>query len=321
MGVKNLLTLVVLLVLYSCVGDSSELNAPRKTRPPRSILNLKVFNTEAEKMLSFPMLFDNQLIHQQGIKKVTRCLFLLDKPRESRDLSTEVLREKKEYFFNDFGRLIQIDFTYFFDDRVVGKQRIRYPNTINYYGYSSAVLHRDSGAVIQEKAEIDVGFRMHHLVKKNRRYLALEDQKSGEVLFYMLNKKYWGALSVDSILEPRPIDRVVLGSPHFPFKSYRVENKVKEKDVVEYHYKKDSKQIKRIVSADYPFNSTRTFIYRKSGYCYTYIDSTFSGEEYLARTITKMDFDAQKRPVKVRHIKETGFRKLGIVSLERITYE
>jgi hypothetical protein len=34
-----------------------------------------------------------------------------------------------------------------------------------------------------------------------------------------------------------------------------------------------------------------------------------------------MDFDAQKRPVKVRHIKETGFRKLGIVSLERITYE
>ena len=54
----------------------------------------------------------------------------------------------------------------------------------------------------------------------------------------MLNKKYWGALSVDSILEPRPIDRVVLGSPHFPFKSYRVENKVKEKDVVEYRYKR-----------------------------------------------------------------------------------
>ena len=318
---KTFLTTLVLMVLYSCGRDSSELNSPRKIRPPRSIVNLKVFNTEAEKTLSFPVLFDNQLIHQQGVKKVTRSFYLLDKLRERRDLSTEVLREKREYFYNEFGRIIQIDFTYYFDDRVVGKQRIKYPNAKDYYGYSAAVLHRDSGAVIQDKAEIDFGFRMHHLVKKNRRYLAFEDQKSGEMLFYMLNKNYWGALSVDSIIQPRPIDRVVLGSPHFPFKSYRVENKVKEKDVVEYSYRKDSKQLKRIVSADYPFNSTRTFIYRKSGYCFTYIDSTFSGEEYLSRTITKMDLDAQKRPVKVRHIKETGFRKLGVVSLERITYE
>ena len=321
MGMKTFLTTLVLMVLYSCGRDSSELNSPRKIRPPRSIVNLKVFNTEAEKTLSFPVLFDNQLIHQQGVNKVTRSFYLLDKLRERRDLSTEVLREKREYFYNEFGRIIQIDFTYYFDDRIVGKQRIKYPNAKDYYGYSAAVLHRDSGAVIQDKAEIDFGFRMHHLVKKNRRYLAFEDQKSGEMLFYMLNKNYWGALSVDSILQPRPIDRVVLGSPHFPFKSYRVENKVKEKDVIEYSYRKDSKQLKRIVSADYPFNSTRTFIYRKSGYCFTYIDSTFSGEEYLSRTITKMDLDAQKRPVKVRHVKETGFRKLGVVSLERITYE
>jgi hypothetical protein len=321
MGMKYLLTTLVIVAIYSCGGDSSELNAPRKVRPPRSILNLKVFNTDAEKMLSFPVLFNNQLVHEQGVKKVTRSFFLIDKSRERRDLSIEVLREKREYFFNSFGRIIQIDFTYYFDDRVVGKQRIRYPNAIDYYGYSPAVLHRDSGAVIQDKAEIDFGFSMHHLVKKNRRHLAFEDQKSREMLFYMLKKNYWGALSVDSILEPRPIDRVVLGSPHFPFKSYRVENKVKEKDVVEFAYKKDSKQIKRIVFADYPFNSTRTFVYRKSGYCYSYIDSTFSGEEYLARTIIKMDFDAQKRPVKVRHIKETGFRKLGVTSIERITYE
>ncbi len=316
-----LLTMIFFGLLYSCGPEDSESNNLRKKRSPRSILNLKVFNTEAEKMLSFPLLFDNQLIHQQGIKRVSRCFYVLDKSQERRDVSSEVLREKRDYFFNNSGRLIQIEFIYFFDDRVVGKQLIKYPKASDYFGYSQAILHRDSGAVSKDKIDIDFGFSMHKLAKKNTRYFALEDPKSGEMLYYMLKKNLWGALSVDSILKPKPIDRVVLGSPRFPFKSYRVENKVKEKDVIEYFYREDSKQIRRIVSSDYPFNSARTFIYRKKGFCHTFIDSIFSGEDYLTRTITKLNFDKQNRPVLVRHIKETGFRKLGIVTIERISYE
>jgi hypothetical protein len=209
---------------------------------------------------------------------------------------------------------------YFFDDRQVGRMKISYRNQYYANGFKEANIDRDSGAVTN-KEFMESGFQVHQLVERQRRFAVYKEKTSGRMLFYMLNKAYWGPLSVDSILHPSPVDRVVLGTPLFPFKSYRVENKIKEKDASYYTYHPYLKRIQRIVKEDYPFTTTRTYFYDKEGYCNSYVDSTFSSKEFLMRTATRIELNSKKLPVTITHKKETAFRKLGVTSIEQFDYE
>jgi hypothetical protein len=137
----------------------------------------------------------------------------------------------------------------------------------------------------------------------------------------MLNKKYWGPLSIDSILGPMPKDIIVLGSPYVPAKQYSVENKVYENNVINYVYDKKTQIVKSINRQEYPFDLRRTLVYSKNGICEGYIDSTFSGDLFLTRTVAKMDLDKNNKPLRIVNRKENQHAKTGRIWVEIFAYE
>lgn len=283
---------------------------------PSELLRMTVFETEAEKYLSFPLLFDPKVLRNHHISSVIRSYFVID---TTEAFSDEMLREERKYRF-EAGKITSMELFYYYDDRQVGRIRIGYRKPGASNGFREANIDRDSGAVTNREF-MESGFQVHQLIKNQRRFAMFKEKTSGRMLYFMLNKAYWGALSVDSILHPTPVDRVVLGSPLYPSKSYRVENKIKEKDAVSYAYHPYLKRIQRMVMENFPFRTTRTFFYDEEGFCNSYIDSTFSSEEFLLRTATRIELNAKKLPLTITHKKETAFRKLGVTSIEKFTYE
>ena len=215
---------LVLLCLVSCT-DRKE-NAPiGNIKQPAELLRYSVFQTDNEKYLSFPVLFNKNVLQSNHIVSVKRKYFVID---TTETLTGKTLREERRYNFES-GLITSMELFYFYDDRQVGRMKISYRNQYHANGFKEANIDRDSGAVTN-KEFMESGFQVHQLVQRQRRFAAYKEKTSGRMLFYMLNKAYWGPLSVDSILHPSPVDRVVLGTPLFPFKSYRVENKIKEKE-------------------------------------------------------------------------------------------
>jgi hypothetical protein len=306
---------ICLFFLFSC--SDSPADAPiGDMKHPDELIRFTVFETESEKYLSFPLLFNQKVIRDLKIAGIRRSYFVID----SMDHQTGKMRtEQRNYHFRN-GQISSIDLLYYYDDRQIGHKRVVYLRKTMPNGFKEAMIQRDSGAVT-DREFVESGFQVHQLARVKRRYLAFEEKTSGRMLFFMRNKAYWGALSVDSILNPSPVDRVVLGSPLFPIKSYMVENRIKESDAVTYKYHPYLKRIQRMVMEDFPFTTIRTFFYDKEGYCNSYIDSTFSSRKYLLRTATRIQLDSRKCPVVITHKKETAFRKLGVTAIETFEYD
>ena len=312
---RTILHLLLLTWLVSCTNKKEHAPIGNIKQPPE-LLRYSVFQTDNEKYLSFPVLFDKKVLRAHQIVSIKRKYLVIDTTER---INGKTLREERRYSFNN-GLLISMELFYYYDDRQVGRMKIGYRKQGFANGFKEANIDRDSGAVTN-KEFMESGFQVHQLIEKQRRYAVFKEKSSGRMLFYMFNKAYWGALSVDSILHPSPVDRVVLGSPMFPFKSYRVENKIKEKDASYYFYHPYLKRIQRIVKEDFPFTTTRTYFYDKEGYCNSYVDSTFSSKEFLMRTATRIQLNKEKLPITITHKKETAFRKLGVTSIEQFEYD
>lgn len=252
--------------------------------------------TDAEKYLSFPIWFNDSIIAKNKILKVTRSLYFLDKgeTQGTEELINTVPREKREYWFHPNGQIKVFKMTYFFDDEEIGSVVYTYKTLKDKFGFAIVTKGDDLNPQFElEEEDIDFPFFVHQSAKQTGKYLAYQDVVSGDYLFYMLHKKYWGPLSVDSILKPTPKDNIVLGSPYFPFKQYKVENKVNEKDAHLFNYNAKTKGIRTIIKQDYPFDQNRTITYTEKGTCNGYIDSTFSGKLFLTRILT--DFKLNKK--------------------------
>lgn len=312
---SKLLVLSLLFYLVSCTEKN--MDAPiGNIKQVKELLRYSIFQTENEKNLSFPIVFNKNVLQSKGITGVKRKYYVIDTTELT---SGKTLREERRYSFIK-GSISVMELFYYYDDRQVGRMKIGYRKKSFISGFKEATIERDSGAVTNMEF-VESGFQVHQLVQRQRRFNAFKEKTSGRMLFFMFNKAYWGPLSIDSVLHPSPVDRVVLGSPLYPFKSYRVENKIKEKDACSYSYHPYLKRIQRIVMEDFPFTTTRTFFYDKEGYCNSYIDSTFSSKEFLMRTATRITLNREKLPTTITHKKETAFRKLGVTSIEQFEYE
>jgi hypothetical protein len=313
-----------LLLLLGCKGNSVNKEELELEDHFPFIFRMNAFATDAEKYLSFPILFNDSIIKAQGIKKITRSLFFVE-PEDTinkEDFSIAVPRERRIYFFEEHGQIKSLKVVYFYDDQEIGELRFEYKSLKSKYGYSLVEKIGDPKKIdFSDEEHMDFPFFIHREVKKTNKYLAYQDVESGDYLFFMMNRKYWGPLSVDSILNPTRRDQVVLGNPYFPLKRYKVQNKVNETDVEKVIYDGKTKFVKTIIRQEYPFETKRSIIYAKSGLCTGYIDSTFSGKLFLTRVVSEMDHDAKERPVKITHRKENSMDNSGQISIELISYE
>lgn len=314
----------IILILAACTNRNinADQNGNSGSKPFLFRMN-KVF-TDAEKFVSFPIWFDDSLIVQNKISKITRSIYFIDidDTLEMGDLRKDIPREKREYWFQPNGQIKQLKVTYFYDDEEIGHIAYWYTSMKDKNGFATLVKSEENDSVeVEDNEATEFPFRTHQKIMQTDKYLAYQDNESGDYLFFMLNKKYWGPLSIDSILNPTPKDIVILGSPYFPSKQYRVENKVNEKDIIQIRYDQKSKAVKTIIRQEYPFDQRRTLSYTKKGVCNGYIDSTFSGELFLTRTITDIETDKKNKPLRIVHRKENQHNRTGRVSIELFTYE
>jgi hypothetical protein len=289
-----------------------------------AVFRMNSFGTDAEKFISFPVWFNDSVIKANRITKITRDFYSFD-PSDSEEidmLNNEVPREKREYWFSSNGQLKDLKVTYFYDDQEIGSVHYTYVSAKDRFGYAKAILVSDTNSVSDdEDKEMDFPFKLHEKIHATSKYLAYRDEQTGDYLFFMMDKNYWGPLSVDSILKPTRKDIIVLGTTYFPSKKYQVSNKVNEKNVMSYTYNKKSKVLESIHQQDYPFENRRTFVYNKHGFCTGYIDSTFTDKVFLTRIVSEVKTDKKMKPVKVFHTKENQNNETGRIAVERISYE
>ena len=315
---------MIAMIISSCTGRSGNRKDHELQGDSPFIFRMNVFATEAENLVSFPVWFNDSIVSARGITKITRDLHFVDL-EDSLDLgnlSKEVPRERKEYFFHPNGQLREMKVFYFYDDQEIGNVHFNYSGNRDANGYCTVTV-TDVGKKAEQELEenMDYPFSIHQPVKRTDKYLAYQDGETGNYLFYMMNRKYWGPLSVDSILHPTYRDQVVLGNPYFPHKRYRVQNKVNEMDVQNVNYDKKTRLVTTIMRYEYPFEYKRSILYTSKGVCNGYVDSTFSGNTFLTRVISEMELDKRNNPIKITHRKENSLNRTGRISIELIKYE
>ncbi len=323
------LLVLVLIISVSCGNEDSFLTKEKKVYPV-SFLNLNTLLTDDENDVSFPIWYNDSIIRAHGISKITRKSFLQDTDdiEGKAVISSTVPREIREFYFVS-GNLIQLNVHNYYDDREIGSILFSYSGIKDFFGFTLVERNTfvsktdkpftDEESLDPEERELD--YRIHVKRKNYNKCLVYQDMETGDYLFYIPRKKFWGVMSVDSMLAPNPQDHIVLGTPRFPFKKYQVSNKVNESNIRLYTYQdKHRKVIKNWVKKDYPFDLKRDFLYTKKGICKGYIDSTFSEEIFVTRNISEIQYNKLQEPIRIIHRKENSSKEIKLFSVEIFEY-
>ena len=256
------------------------------------------FQEEISSLINFPFWFNDSLIAQRKIQQLTITSFkgiISDTSVYSPESEDETFPKRTlTYTFNQSGRLIQLQITDFSEGIVISNQSFRFSKSgaLNY----CEAIQKDNLYGVENKA---FTYDPNKLSDGYASFVASNDL---DLIHFILNNKYYGPLSVDSIASPLPNDWVILGSPDRPEKRYKVRNKVKETSISNYTYY-NSNFPKLITNEDYPFFKKRYFNYEK-GHFNGYIDSTFIDETFVTSVKSLIYYDDKRLPVKIIHKKE-----------------
>lgn len=297
------------------------------------ILNLNTLLTEEENEVSFPIWFNDSIIKSQKINKITRKIYPLNHLEDNplKNFKNSIPRESREYYFDKQGNIYQLNVHYFYDDREIGSVLFTYEGNKDKNGFSQVskktIVNKTSKRIaetheINDPTVRELYFKMHVKRSGGKKYLSYQDMETGDFMYFMVHSKYWGPLSIDSILTPKKSDVIGWGNPKFPSKKYQVHNKVNETNVREYIY--DSKNTEMPlywIKKDYPFDLKRTFIYNQKGFCKGYVDSTFADQKFVTRITANMLLNKEKNPIKIIHKKENQSNQPIFYSIETFDYE
>jgi hypothetical protein len=296
MNIRFFIFILSVLLFTSCSEEKRQ-QFREKMKPSRPFLfTMELMFSDAEQQISFPIWFDDDLVREKKVKTITRSIFPLNASTDDRTPKKIVV-----YQFNERGSLESLRFQKFYENTIVENITFNYLEGKDKMGYADVEI-ADS-----ENQEYDGDeYLTYNKEKYLERFLVYTDDDSGDYIFFMLNEKNWGALSIDSILKPTPNDLIVLGSPSKPFKKYKVHNTVSETNVVDYEYRGKDEVIKSISFENYPFYYKRYVNYDKKGYCTGFIDSTFTANEYLTRTVSTFQMNKKALPKKLIQTKPGG---------------
>lgn len=291
---RKLFLLLSVFFLFACNGEKRRM-FKNKTKPAKPfVFNMQHYFSDLENQVSFPVWFNDSVIKKHQVKSLTRSIY----PNKTEDESS-LPKVVKKYLFAEDGSLSQINVKRYYESVLVEDVTIDYEDKKDEAGFSKVSFSN----AIMEDGQRDQ-YQVYEKEKYSDRFLVYSDEETGDYLFYMLNEEHWGALSVDTILQPTPEDWIVLGTPGHPIKKYKVFNTVTEKFVTDYGYRKSDDAIVSIKFEKYPFYYRRYITYSEQGDCNGYVDSTFSGEDYLTRTVSTFQMGENKLPVKLQHKKE-----------------
>lgn len=289
----RLFFLVLIPLLFASCSEEKRKLFPSGTKVSKDfVLEMQHFFSESEDNMSFPVWFDDSLIKLNKVKTIRRKLYNLNGKVD--DFAS--LKVEKVYDFNKRGEIERIQICEYYEGQKVSDVTFTYSGVKDVHGFQKVTM---SGS---NKSTKDLeGFQSYQVEQTAKNFLAYVNTDNGNYLFFLPNEKHWGALSVDSILEPTEEDIIVYGTPKFPSKRYQVVNRVNEFDVKTIDYKGKSKNPTEIKFERDPFDYKRTIEYSKKGDCIGFIDSTFSMENYLMRRHSRFSFKTKGLPSRVTH--------------------
>lgn len=289
--------LVLLLIVFSSACSSDRKKQEKYVEPK---LNSFLFRTEyfisnAEQHFSFPNWFNEKILTKKKVQTITHSWYSLSSEEEV----SSALQKSRKYTFNASGELLTVQQKRFYENLVVENITLTYPEAPDALGFV-AVKAFDS---LHPNESLE--YATYRKEEYQKAYAVYEDNSSGDFLFCLMKKRFQGIVSVDSLFTPTPDDIVQYGSPMRPFKRYQIENLVEENNVQRFGYFKESSELQYLVSENYPFSNKTTITVDGTGKCVGYIDSTFSADEYLNRTVSTFSFDKNNLPSRLTH---TGMR-------------
>lgn len=304
---------VVLFFLLSCSEEKATPFLAKSENHADFLFNMQHYFSDSEFNVSFPLWFNDSLVRLHKIEKIIRSTYLSGNDLEE---GMPAPKEVKTYLFNENGELLSIQVQQFYENIEVANIAFDYLSPKDQNGFSTVERRRGKNIV-------DEDFHDHYTIYEKEDYkekfLVYTNEQTGNYLFYLLKRKNWGAVSVDSILQPTPEDIVALGSTFYPKKIYQVENTVNEINVVKYTYDKSNRYIKEILYNDYPFKKKRTILYGQTGLCKGYIDSTFTDDKFLKRRESKFEF-TKTLPTILKHVNHVNDSVTGFFQYERFKY-
>ncbi len=306
---------IATLVLVSCSEEKSRPFFKKKDKFQPFIFNMQHYFSANEFNVSFPIWFNDTIIKNRGIQRITRKIYGGEFDGEGETASP---KEIKTYSFNIEGQLLSIQIEQFYENAKIADIIFDYLSPKDEHGFAEVKRKRVPNVSLDELTE--ESFKIYEKEAYNEKFLVYSDDLSGDYLFYLLKEKHWGVIAVDSILNPTPHDIVTLGNTFYPAKVYQVENTVNELNVVKYTYDKSSNYIKSIVYNEYPFHKKRDILYDQKGVCHGYIDSTFTDDKFLKRSVSTFEMEADI-PMRVNHGKQASDSISGIFQYETFEYQ
>ncbi len=303
-----------ILAVAFLFGCSEEVRMKRKKSKvvlQPSLIRLSHYFSEFEEELSFPVWFDDSLIRKSNIQKIIRKTYSLNDDTTKLRLPRTI----KEYTFDESGGLQSYNVSQYYEGQEVSSLRFEYPNGIDQFGYSELETNVPNSVLDQSK------YKIYKPEKYASDFLVYKNVSDGTYLLCMTNEKYYGPLSVDSILNPTSFDLVMLGNPRFPEKRYRVENRVNESDVISVEYHKKYHLPLELKIEKTPFTYHRIVKYNNEGVCNGFTDSTFSIDQMLTVKRSVWSLNEWGNPVKMIHKTDAINNELQNTQIETFEYE
>ncbi|MNK00408.1 hypothetical protein D3C87_181920 [compost metagenome] len=290
----------LVIFLGFLLSDCSEKKSVRVPEIPISqdLIHPLYFQEEISTLINFPFWFNDSIVAAQKIQQLTITSFrgvISDTSAYDQNSEDETFPKRTMiYTFNQSGRLVQLQITDFSEGIVISNQSFRI-STPGSMGYCEAV-QKDNLYGVENNTFT------YNPSKFTKGYASYEASNNLDLVHYVLDKKYFGPLSVDSIAGPLPNDWIILGTPDKPIKRYKVKNKVKETFVSNYNYRtKNYPEL--ITNEDYPFFKKRYFKYQ-DGHFRGYVDSTFIDETFVTSVKSLIYYNDKRLPEKIIHQKE-----------------
>lgn len=301
---KQVYFIFLLLTLTACSGKLNKHNQgnDHQNLEP-NVLNLSAMYSDGEKIISFPVWFNDSIIKRRGIQAIERT-FYYETADSTEDGSAVTPDKKITYSFTKDGLLQSMQIGNYYDNRLISTILISYSDHQEATGFAKVKLS-------EEIRKEDFPYYEFKLLQKNKQLISFESLTSNRKLFVVPNQKNWKPLIIDTLCRPGKDDIIAWGSMRHPEKTYSVQNLVEESNVREFTYVEGV--LKHIDWTDDPFKIHRTFRFDKDGICTGFVDSTFSMGDFVASS--NYDFELKKGlPVNV--VKEV---KRG--ELERVVFK
>jgi hypothetical protein len=310
----------VLFLLYSCAQRTEKLKKEPLTCD--QFLSPLHFHSNYFSNLSYPLWYNKTWIKTRKIKSITLRNFKNEPTNDS--IHQEFPLDKKIYYFSDQGELIRLHIFSYYDDKEISEQVIVYPTKQEKSGFQWCEIYQKPDQkplldTIFKASENEVNITYFKKIKSERRYCSMMNIQTGNFTHLLYPKKYWGVLSVDSILKPKPDDIVVYGTAKKPFKQFNVKSKVIESNVCNIMYWKNGLP-KAMQYSDLELQRSLHFNYNAKGRYTGYKDSTFLEQTYLFEENQYIGYNILQLPDTVKHFRLSPIQEKIIIDRFTFTY-